>query len=358
MRKHVITKICSLFCLALLMVTALPVPMKVQAAETIATVQGSVMAGTTNDLLKLSTREGNMEIKIDSGTDASGCKILLPGKDIYVSVSHGSDGYLHAVKITSVAPSQSIALDSTTNATITGTINEKSKDDILCVNTAQGEMQIKLDPGTNMSGCSVLVVNKTYTITCSRGSDAFMHATSITDSASGSVGSGSTAAASSLTPSPMGTVTAGTSTVTGTVDSKTKDGLLYLNTSYGEMQIVLDGNTDSRNGIFLMPGRNVTATVYRGSDAYMHAAVVMTAKEVVIPASVDTSSTSTVSGTVASKSTENVLYLNTKWGEMELKMDVVRSMTGFKVLTADRKVTVSCARGSDAYMHAVDIVGN
>ncbi len=39
-------------------------------------------------------------------------------------------------------------------------------------------------------------------------------------------------------------------------------------------------------------------------------------------------------------------------------MDVVRSMTGFKVLTADRKVTVSCARGSDAYMHAVDIVGN
>ena len=84
----------------------------------------------------------------------------------------------------------------------------------------------------------------------------------------------------------------------------------------------------------------------------------MTAKEVVIPASVDTSSASTVTGTVASKSTENVLYLNTKWGEMELKMDVVRSMTGFKVLTADRKVTVSCARGSDAYMHAVDIVGN
>ena len=142
MRKHMITKICSLFCLALLMVTALPAPVKVQAAETIATVQGSVMAGTTNELLKLSTREGNMEIKIDGGTDASGCKILLPGKDIYVSVSHGSDGYLHAVKITSVAPSQSIALDSTTNATITGTINEKSKDDILCVNTAQGEMQI------------------------------------------------------------------------------------------------------------------------------------------------------------------------------------------------------------------------
>lgn len=358
MKKHVITKVCAMLCLILGMTALLPVQMRVEAAETIATVQGSVMAGTTNDLLKLSTKEGNMEIRIDSGTDASACKILLPGKSIYVSVSHGSDGYLHAVKITSVAQAQSISLDSNTNATITGTINEKSKDDILCVNTAQGEMQIKLDPTTNMSGCSVLVVNKTYTITCARGTDAYMHATSIVDSASGSVGDATMTAASSLTPSPAGTVTAGTSTVTGTVDSKTKDGLLYLTTSYGEMQIVLDGNTDSRNGIFLMPGRTVTTTVYRGSDAYMHAAVVMAPKEVVIPASVDTSSTSTVTGTVASKSTENVLYLNTKWGEMELKMDVVRSMTGFKVLTSDRKVTVSCARGSDAYMHAVDIVGN
>lgn len=358
MKKRAITKFCAMFCLVFGILLAMPGQMKVQAAETIATVQGNVMAGTTNDLLKLSTKEGNMEIKIDSGTDASACKILLPGKNIYVSVSHGSDGYLHAVRITSGAQSQSITLDSSTNATITGTISEKSKDDILYVNTAQGEMQIKLDTTTNMSGCSVLVVNKTYTITCSRGSDAYMHATSIVDSASGSVGSGSTTAASSLTPSPASAVTANTSTVTGTVDRKTKEGLLYLTTAYGEMQIVLDANTDSRNGMFLMPGRNLTVSVYRGSDAYMHAAVIVGAKEATIPPSVDTSSTSTVTGTVNSKSTENMLYLQTQWGEMELKMDVVRSMTGYKVLTADRKVTVACARGSDAYMHAVDIVGN
>lgn len=356
--KFAATKLCMLFCLVFGIMTILPGQMKVHAAEAFATVQGSVMSGTTNDILKLSTKEGNMEIKIDSTTDASACKILLPGKSVYVSVSHGSDGYLHAVKITASAQSQSISLDSSTNATITGTINEKSKDDVLFVNTAQGEMQIKLDPSTNMSGCSVLVVNKTYTITCARGSDAYMHATSIVDSASGSVGNASTTAASSLTPSPAAAVTVGTSTVTGTVDSKTKEGLLYLATSYGEMQIVVDGNTDSRNGIYLMPGRNITVTVYRGSDAYMHAAVIVGPKEAVIPATVDTSSTSTVTGTVNSKSTENMLYLQTKWGEMELKTDVVRSMTGFKILTADRKVTVTCARGSDAYMHAVDIVGN
>lgn len=358
MKKHAAMKFCAMLCLVFGILMTMPNQMKVQAAEVIATVQGSVMAGTTNELLKLSTKEGNMEIKIDSETDASSCKILLPGKNIYVAVSHGSDGYLHAVRITSSAQSQSITLDSSTNATITGTISEKSKDDILCVNTAQGEMQIKLDPSTNMSGCSVLVVNKTYTITCSRGSDAYMHATSIVDSASGSVGNASMTAVSSLTPSPTAPVTTGTSTVTGTVDSKTKDGLVYLSTSAGEMQIVTDSNTDSRNGMFLMPGRNITVTVYRGSDAYMHAAAIWGPKETVIPATVDTSSTSTVSGTVNSKSTENMLYLQTKWGEMELKMDAVRSMTGYKILTADRKVTVTCARGSDAYMHAVDIVGN
>ena len=358
MKKQTVTKFCAKFCLVFGLLMIMPGQMKVHAAETIATVQGSVMSGTTSDLLKLNTKEGNMEIRIDSGTDAGDCKILLPGKNIYVSVSHGSDGYLHAVKITSGTQAQSITLDSSTNATVTGTISEKSKDDVLYVNTAQGEMQIKLDPTTNMSGCTVLVVNKSYTIVCARGSDAYMHATSIADAAAGSTGSASTTAASSLTPSPASPVTVNTSTVTGTVDKKTKEGLLYLSTSYGEMEIVIDANTDSRNGMFLMPGRNITVTVYRGPDAYMHAAVIVGPKETVIPATVDTSSTSTVTGTVSSKSTENMLYLQTKWGEMELKMDVVRSMTGYKILTSDRQVTVACARGSDAYMHAVDIVGN
>ena len=73
---------------------------KVRAAEVIATVHGTVSSGTTSELLRLSTREGEMQIKLDSGTDTSGCKILLPGSKVSVSVSHGSDGYLHAVKLT------------------------------------------------------------------------------------------------------------------------------------------------------------------------------------------------------------------------------------------------------------------
>lgn len=360
MKKHRVTKLTAALFLVCGIRMAMPVSMEVWAAETV-TVQGSIMSGTTNDLLKLSTQEGNMEIKIDSGTDASACKVLLPGKQVVVSVSHGTDGYLHAAKITSGAQTESFTLDSSSNATITGTISEKSQEDVLCVNTKQGEMQIKLDPSTDMSGCSVLVVNRTYTITCARGSDAYMHATAIADAASGansSVENGAQTASSSLTPSPASVVTASTSTVTGKVDRKTEEGLLYLSTVYGEMQVVIDSNTDTRNGMFMMPGREITVTVYRGSDAYMHAAVITGAKDTVVPASVDTFSTSTVSGTVNARSNENMLYLQTKWGEMELKLDTVKSMTGYKILTEDRKVTVTCARGADAYMHVVDLAGN
>ena len=42
---------------------------------------------------------------------------------------------------------------------------------------------------------------------------------------------------------------------------------------------------------------------------------------------------------------------------MELKLDAVKSVTGCKVIVSGKKLTVTCARGSDAYMHALDIKG-
>ena len=110
-----------------------------QAAEVIATVEGTVLSGTTSDILKLSTKEGNMEIKLDSSTDTSECKILLPGNKATVSVSHGSDGYLHAVKIGGNAQVPSISYDSSTTATVTGTIGDKTAGDILHFKTPQGK---------------------------------------------------------------------------------------------------------------------------------------------------------------------------------------------------------------------------
>lgn len=361
MKKNRIMRISALCALTAGMVLSPAGQMGVQAAEVIATVQGSVMKGTTTDLLKLATKEGNMEIKLDSSTDASDCKVLLPGYDVSVSVAHGSDEYLHAVRIVSGLKSDMVSLDTSKYSTVSGTISEKSKDGILYVKTPQGDMEIKLDATTDMSGCSVLVADKTYQITVVRGSDAYMHATAISDSSGVALGSGSTAStvpASSLTPAPESSVGVDTSTVTGTVNKKTTSDRLFLDTQYGQMEIAIDQNTDSRGGIFLMEDRKLSVAVYRGSDAVMHAATIVAAKESVIPVYVDNTSPATVTGTVSSKSTENIMFLHTNDGDMELKLDNVRSVTGCKVLVRGRKVTVTCARGSDAYMHAIDIIGN
>lgn len=278
MKKQMIRKISALCCLTLAVFMSPAKQMNARAAEVIATVQGNVMKGTNTEILKLDTKEGNMEIKLDGGTDVSDCKVLLPGNQISVSVSHGSDGYLHAVKIVSGLHSDTVSLDTSKSSTVTGTITEKSKDGVLYVETAQGDMEIKLDAATDMNGCTVLVADRTYQITCVRGSDAYMHATAITDALGTSLGNtASTTPSSSLTPAPAGSVGVDTSTVTGTVNKKT---------------------------------------------------------------------------------TSERLFLNTQYGEMELKLDAVRSVTGCKVLVKGRKVTVTCVRGSDAYMHALDIIGN
>lgn len=333
----------------------------VQAEEVIATVQGKVMEGTTSELLKLSTQEGKMEIKLDSGTDTSECKILLPDNTVGVSVSHGSDGYLHAVKISTKSQTPTVTLDSST-ATVTGTIGKKTKGDILYLETDAGEMEIKLDSTTNMSGCSVLVADKYYSITCARGSDAYMHAVSISDAVkqtTSSSTSNTSGTYTGLTPAPAdpsGVKTASGS-VTGTVDEKTTESLLYLSTNEGEMQFVIEGNSDTRMGMMLMKGRKLAVSFYHGSDGYLHAVSLVGTKNVSLPANIDTSSTSTVTGTVNSKSSEDMLYLDTKYGLMELKMDGVQSVSNCKVLVSGMKLTVSCARGSDAYMHVISITG-
>lgn len=359
MKRDKFAKLCLTAGLVCGMAAAPVNSLEIQAAEVIATVQGTVASGTTSDLLRLSTSEGEMQIKLDGETDTSGCKILLPDSKVSVSVSHGSDGYLHAVKLSGDTQAPTMALDSSTTATVTGTISSKSKGDVLCFKTAQGEMEIKLDPTTNLSGCSVLVADKTYSIVCARGSDAYMHAVSISDGTSGSSGTSSSTGSNftGVSPAPVSPVGVSTSTVTGTVTSDTKENLLYLSTSSGVMQIAIDNNTDSRNGIVLTPDNKLTVSVYRGSDAYMHAATIIASKDG-SQTSVDTSSVSTVTGTVGSKSNENLLYLSTKYGEMELKLDTLSSVNNCKVLVSGKKVTVTCARGNDAYMHAVSITGS
>lgn len=328
----------------------------VQATEVIATVQGNVVDGTTAKLLYLDTSDGRMEIKIDAETNTGGCKMLLPKKKIYVALSHGSDGYLHAVTISEEAIDTSVSLDMSKVSTVIGTVNKKTTEEILYLDTDQGEMELKMDKTTDMSGCSLLVVAGKYSVRCVRGSDAVMHVLSISD-----MTAASTAEASQTTVSPQAdsqasavNATGETRTVSGTVKESTNEYMLNLGTSEGDFTFKIDENTNTSKGMILTPDSKLMVTYYRGTDNNLHAGAITGVKDS-SSVTVDTASPATVTGTVNKKSTENILVLDTSAGEMELKLDKVESLSGCKVLVAGKKVSVTCARGDDAYMHAITI---
>lgn len=350
MKKNRIACLCAAICavFGMLLLPASGVSMEVHAAEIIATVQGKVMEGTTSSMLYLDTPQGKMEIKIDAETNANGCKVLLPKKSICVSVSHGSDGYLHAVTIAENQIDASISLNMDSISTVSGTLNKKTTADVLHLDTVHGEMELKLDTTTDMSGCSLLVVSGNYTVRCVRGSDAYMHAVSISDA--GDIPSYSSGEVQDTVTNVSGT----TRTVSGTVTDSTEESKLYLSTSEGVYIFKIDANTDTSRGRVATPDNKLMVTFYRGSDDYQHAASLVGVKDG-SSATVDTSSQSTVTGTVKKKSNENMLYLDTASGVMELKLDKLESLNGCKILVRGKKVSVSCARGSDAYMHAISI---
>ncbi|MDE7427955.1 MAG: hypothetical protein K2N00_01560 [Lachnospiraceae bacterium] len=357
MKKNRIACLCGSVCAAfgLMLLPAAGMSMEVQAAEIIATVQGKVMEGTTSELLFLDTSDGRMEIKIDAESNTSGCKILLPRKSISVSLSHGSDGYLHAVTISDSPVDSAVSVDMDKVSTVTGTVNNKTTEDVLHLDTDQGEMELKIDKTTDMSGCSVLVVSGKYTVRCARGEDAYMHAVSISDASAAPAADVSQSDVSAqIYSQPMANVPGTTRTVTGTVKSSTDESTLELATSEGDFVFKIDDNADTAGGCVLTSDNKLMVTFYRGSDDYLHASKLMGVKDS-SSATVDTSSQSTVTGTVKSKSTENILLLDTAQGEMELKLDKLESLSGCKVLVAGKKISVTCARGSDAYMHALTI---
>lgn len=345
MKKHRIVQWCMALCMALGLLILPVARMDAQAAEVIATVRGTVMKGTTSQLMYLDTSSGKMEVKIDGSTDTSGCKFLLPGKVISVSLSHGSDGYLHAVKMTADAQDSSVTLDTSSVSTVTGTLSDKTKNDVLCLDTQYGLMELKYDDSLDMSGCSIMVLGQNYTVKCVRGSDAYMHAISISDASSYS---GST---TSYVPSNSNS----SNSVTGSVSSDTTPDILYLSTSDGVMQFKIDSDADTSRGMVHTKGNKLTVYFYHGSDGYLHATGIVGEKESSSDVSVDSSNTSTVSGQVMKKSTENILWLDTRYGEMELKMDKINGGNNGKVVVRDMWVSVTCARGSDAYMHALSI---
>ena len=267
---------------------------KAEAKEVLATIQGTVTKASTADTLKLfSLNSGSYEIKIDSDTDKSKCKEIVPGKSVYVGVYKGTDKALHADRIIGAEVDNSLAKSKST-ATQAALLAMKTTETPVATETAKEQ----------------------------------------------------DASSSSETSTPN------TIEVSGTPGEKSSSGVLYLQTKDGLMYLVVDDNTDTSSGFMFTTGNKVTAYVYRGDDANMHVArVVGKRPESMAPEG----STITFSGTVESKSTEEVLYLNTSGGVMTFKLDKNTSLNNAKGLVNGKIVTISGAVGSDETWHAVSI---
>jgi hypothetical protein len=272
--------------------------------------------------------------------------MLIPGKAVTVGIYRGDDANLHADSIVSGKVNANVSIDSN-RSTVTGKVMEATTEDMLYLDTSSGEMHIKLDTTTDYSGVKIMTVGKEIAVVTSRGSDAYMHAISIADN-SGTGSSSSTSTSSNSSSSAP----ANTTEVKGTPTDKSTSNVLYLNTDGGVMYLVIDSDTDTSGGFMFTPGNKVTAYVYRGSDANMHAAKVVGTRS---SGATVGSTTTTFSGSVESNSNEGMLYLNTSGGTMKFKLDSTTSLNNSKGLTKGKIVTVSGSVGSDGYWHAVTI---
>ena len=205
-------------------------------------------------------------------------------------------------------------------------------------------MEIKLDSSTNLSGCRVIVAGETVTVSVARGTDAYMHALSIT---SGSTANTTSSATTGTAEAPSGTVA-----ITGTPEEKSTADVLYLKTKDGTYQLKVDANTDTSGGFIFTSANTLTAYIYRGSDAWMHAAKVVGTRN---NGSGSGGSTTALSGTVESDSTESLLLLKTSDGVMKFKVDTTTSLQGAKGISKGMQVTVNGTVGSDRYWHALTI---
>ncbi len=309
------------------------------AADTY-TVNGTVDSATNSSYLYLNTAQGKMTIAIDSDTDLSECKMLLPDKKVTVECHHGSDAYLHASKIY-VA---SAVVDSNNSSTVYGTVTSKTTDDVIFLSTSNGTMEIKVDNSTDMTGCHVITVGQTLYITTARGSDAYMHAVAIRDTSANAGNHSDTAVINGITMPNL----------TGTVASNTNSSMLYFSTSGGTMLIKYDSNTDYSGCLTLLPGQSITVACYCGSDSYMHAAKISNNENTGYSVAGAYSSTTSYKGTISSSTTFNMLYLKTEGGTVQIKLDTSTTLSG-KPLIVGETVTVSCGLGSDNTWHAMNI---
>ena len=340
-------------------------PVNVEAAES--TFSGTVSDKTTADILYLVTSGGTMQFKIDSGTDLSTARFLLPGYKVTVTGSVGSDEYWHATRVSGSAVAGAAAVDSSKQYTVSGKVEKGTNEEMLHLSTSDGKMEIKIDQSTDVSNVRMFVIGRSLQVVCSRGSDAYMHAISISDSAAQTNSTAIAAVAAAATDTiqaqapqtaaqqPVQTPEASsTTTVMGTVEKATTASVLCLDTSGGKMQFKIDSNAVA-NCRALIPGQTVTAAYYRGADEWNHVSSLTNNSSKKADTTSLEGSQLTVAGTVGSNTTEGTLYLVTSGGTMQIRMDAGTDFSACSVLVSGRKVQVVCQRGGDEYYHPVSI---
>ena len=340
MKKSISAIVGVITTLVFVMAGALAFPVAANASEM--TFTGKIDDRTTADKMYLSTSGGTVEIKIDDSTDNSEAKFFFPGTKVTVSCSTGSDGYWHANSIKSEIKPGKAEVDSSNKATVKGKIEKGTTREKIFLKVNDGTMEIKLDNETDLSGVKCIMVGRNVEIVCARGSDAYMHAISVSDKSSNALSSANVAKYGSG--------------VSGTISGNTTTNKIILKTSEGRMEFVVDGNTDASEGRVLMPKNKVTVYFYRGDDAWNHVSKIVNESYESSPTvSLDQNSKATVTGRIKDKTNEGTLYLSTNGQTMEIRLDSNTQYNNIPFLLEDKRIVVTLACGSDGYNHAISI---
>lgn len=307
----------------------------VQAAET--TVSGTILKGSTPTMLYLKTGSDTMQIQLDPSTDISGLKMYMPDQTVTATVFNGGNGFLKASKLATGITSNT-SVDTDTQLDLKGTVQNGTTSTNLVLSTIVGTLNLKIDSSTDMSKCSMLTAGQTAKVRIAKGSDNALHVLSLDNSMNEKI----TSAASSTT-----SVTVNYIKVTGTVASGTTDTFIYLDTDQGRMVLRRDsGAKDS-----LRTGQQIDVYVYRGNDAYMHAASIGNepASQTVQQSTVEYVS---LTGTIRDDSDSGLIRLQTTEGVSDIKVDKNAERSTFDGVIGGHKCTVTCYKGSDGYLHA------
>ena len=320
--------------------------------KSVATVSGTVQEGCTDEIFSLKVNGNIMKIKIDKSTDLNLIHALIPGTTITAAVYTGEDKYLHAYKLAGNISLQNTAIRDTSSAiTVTGTVQKNTTDNILYLSTNGGNMTIKLDRDTNVNNGGLLILNKKVSVVAQRGSDAYLHAVSISAETSGPATVNNVIQMSATTER-----TSENYTVEGYVKKDSNNSVLQLHTSGGEMSIRIDANTVWTDSKGVMADQKITVVAYRGNDKYMHAASVTSKLDAAPSTTLNGATQVEFTGTLK-KIDGYTITLKTTEGDQIFRFDNSSDFTGFRMLQSDRTVTIVGVTGADGYWHVKAISG-